>query len=138
MKSFRYIHSVAVWIITAIILILSGVGIYFNIYSAFNCDGIIFKIVSYCILALICLMLCVAVLSVMLKSKYIIKDGLLCLYFGFVSVKTDIKDMVSITLISKGNRLVAEFSNLRFSAIVIAENLYDEFIKANLDKWLAD
>ena len=78
-------------------------------------------------------MLCVAVLSVMLKSKYIIKDGLLCLYFGFVSVKTDIKDMVSITLISKGNRLVAEFSNLRFSAIVIAENLYDEFIKAIKD-----
>lgn len=128
MKTFRYIHSVAVYVMLSVILILSGVGVYFNIYSAFNCDGVIPKIISYCVLAAICLILIAAVGSVIIKSQYVIKDGKLCLYFGVVSVKTDINDMVSITLIKKSNRLVAEFTGSRFSAVVIAPQYFDEFI----------
>lgn len=128
MKTFRYIHSIPVYVMLSVILILSGIGIYFNVYSAFNCGGMVAKIISYCILALICLFLIVAVLSVMIKSQYVIKDGKLCLYFGIISVKTDIADMVSITLIKKSNRLVAEFTRSRFSSIVIASQCFDEFI----------
>lgn len=130
MKKFRYVHSIAVWIMLSVILALSLVGIYFNVYSAINVDDLLAKTISYIVLAVICLALSILVLSVMLCSRYTIKDDYLYLSFGFVRTKNDLKEVLSLTLIEKGNRLVMEFAKNSYAAVVISPELHEEFIDA--------
>ena len=68
------------------------------------------------------------VLSVIFYGRYVIKDGELIQYFGFLKTKTPLKEIVEITHFKKSDKLVVYFSDRKYTIIVIDKQYYEPFI----------
>jgi hypothetical protein len=126
MKSFYYKHSIAVFIMLAVIFLISGLGVYFNIVSALDAE-LIAKKISYIVLGVICLLLDGTVLAIAFFSRYIFKGKTLKVRMGYVSVKHQVDDILALVLVKKSGKLVAQFNDESFAVIVIDKKYYDEF-----------
>lgn len=131
MKTFRFKYSLTVWILLSLVLIFTITGLIWNVFNLIEYSWAgTFRIVTYALIILIIGFLAVLVLSVMLYGRYVIKDGYIYTYFGFIKSKTDIKDVVQITHFKKSDKLVIYFKDKKFTVIVIAPELYEKFILA--------
>lgn len=129
MKKFRFCYSGIVWVMLSAVLALSAFGLYWNVINVLNINlEYAFRAVSNIIIGLINLALFIFVISVMVYGRYVIKDGELISYFGFIKTKTDIKEIVQFTHFKKSNKLVAYFKDSKYTVIVITPNEYEEFI----------
>ena len=129
MKTFRYHHSVAVWVLLAIVVGACGTGAVINFINALNNLDNTFKLISHIIMGAITLIFTIFALSAMIGSKYVIKKDKVYLYFGLFGSSTPIADATDVTFIPARKRLVLVFTYKRFLAIVISPELFDEFVK---------
>lgn len=131
MKSFKFRYSKVVWVLLSVVLILSVLGIVWNVFNliTFINDGAI-KTVAYSLIILLTTFLLVFVISVMAFGRYVIKSESkeLIQYFGFLKSKILISDIVAITHFKKSNKLVAYFKDAKYTVIVISPAEYDDFI----------
>ena len=129
MKSFRFKYSTAVWVLLAIVLILSAVGIVWNVFNFMTfLEESTLKSISYALIVLLTAFLLIFVLSVIFYGRYVIKDGELIQYFGFLKTKTPLKEIVEITHFKKSDKLVVYFSDRKYTIIVIDKQYYEPFI----------
>ncbi len=129
MKKFRFQYSPIVWILISLILVMCVLGFSWNIYNltVYNWSNT-FKIVSYSMLALITFGLIVFSLSLLVYGRYVIKNGQLYTYFGFLRSKINIADIVCITHFKKSNKLVIYLKEQSYSVIVISPDKYNDFV----------
>ena len=66
----------------------------------------------------------------MAYGKYVVDGGYLYSYFGFIKSKIDISEIIEITHFKKSNKLVVYFKDGKYTVIVIASELYDNFVIA--------
>lgn len=131
MKSFKFKYTPMVWVLLAIVLLLSIAGLCWNVFNLVNYLWAgTFKIVTYSLLIALTGALCVLVVSVIIYGRYKIKNGALYTYFGIFHNKTDINEIVEITHFKKSDKLVVYFSDQKYSVIVIDSKEYDEFVLA--------
>ncbi|MBO7344774.1 MAG: PH domain-containing protein [Clostridia bacterium] len=131
MKSFKFKYSTAVWVLLFLVLILSAVGICWNVFNLITFfNESTFKAVSYSLIILLTAFMLVFVLSVIFYGKYAIKDGFLVQYFGFLKTKTPISEIVEITHFKKSDKLVVYFADQKYTVIVISPEFYEQFILA--------
>lgn len=129
MKRFKFRYSVAVWVLLALVLLLSIISFCWNVYNVIHFKGDqTFKLISYYVIALITIFLSIFVVSIMAYGKYVVKKGFLYTYFGFIKSKTDINDIVGITHFKKSNKLVMYFKSHEYTVIVISPEEYERFI----------
>ena len=130
MKKFRFKYSATVWVLLAVVVILSTAGMVWNIFNLkeYLWAGA-FKVTVYALIVLITAFLSLFALSVMAYGYYVIKKDCLYTQFGFVGSKVKISEITEITHFKKSNKLVAYFKDEKYSVIVIEEQNYDEFIK---------
>ena len=129
MKSFKFRYSIAVWVLLALVLLLSIISFAWNVFNVIHFKGTEqVKIISFYVIAIITAGLSVFVVSVMAYGRYVIKNGKLYTCFGLVKFKTDVKDIAGITHFKKSNKLIAYFSSQEYSVIVIAPEDYDRFV----------
>ena len=82
MKSFRYNHSIAVWILLGVIILSCGAGAVINVINAVhNLDNTV-KMVGHIIIAAITFVLFVLSFSVAISSKYYVKNDNVVLAVG--------------------------------------------------------
>lgn len=131
MKSFRFKYSTTVWVLLSLVIVLSAVGIVWNAFNfiTFMHESTI-KAVSYALIILLTAFLFAFVLSVVFYGKYVIKDGCIVQYFGFLKTKTPVKDIVEITHFKKSDKLVVYFCDKKYTVIVISPEYYEQFILA--------
>lgn len=131
MNSFKFRYSKSVWVLLIIVLILSALGIGWNVFNlvTFLNEGAI-KIVAYSLIILLTAFLFVFVLSVMACGRYLIKDNYLIQNFGFISTKTPLSAVLSIIHFKKSDKLVVYFKDAKYTVIVISPTEYDDFISA--------
>ena len=129
MKKFRFQYSPIVWILISLILVMCVLGFSWNIYNltVYNWSNT-FKVVSYSMLALITFGLIVFSLSLLVYGRYVIKNGQLYTYFGFLRSKINIADIVCITHFKKSNKLVIYLKEQAYSVIVISPDKYNDFV----------
>ena len=132
MKKFRFKYSPVVWLLLAVVLVLSVGGLVWNIFNLveFYSFKQTFDLVSYGVIIAVCAFLVVFVLAVIFYGNYVIKGQTLYTYFGFFRAKMKIDDIVGISLFKKSNKLVVYFKEQEYSIIVIDQNLYDDFVVA--------
>ncbi len=128
MKSFRFKYSPIVWVLLGLVIAIFLTGLGFNIFNIAVTKEQGFKLVSYWIMAGVTGLVLLLAISVAIFGKYVIKKGYVYSYFGIVSSKIAIEDIVEIVHFKKSNSLVAYFSDNNFSVIVIAPELFDEFV----------
>ena len=75
--------------------------------------------------------LAVLIVSMLVKSQYILTDKELILQFGFVKSKYAIKKIFSARVFKKSNKLTVYFDDFKtkYMVIVVREDWYDEFVK---------
>ena len=95
MKSFKFRYSNTVWILLALVLVLSLAGLIWNIFNLieFLPTGS-YKVGTYSLIVVLTAILTLLVISVMVYGRYIIKDGKLYSYFGFIRSKMEINDII--------------------------------------------
>lgn len=131
MKKFRFEYSKLVWILLSLVLVLVAIGITWNIFNLieYSFAGA-FKIVSYSLIVALLTLLLVIVISVMLCSKYVVKDGFVHSYIGIFKNKTDVKDISCFVLFKKSNKLVVYYKDNKYSVVLLSPNDYDDFVLA--------
>ena len=142
MKVFKFMYSKLVITLLILVIPLAAAGLGWNIYNliTFIGDGIL-RVVTYSLTVAITAALLVFIISVLAYGRYVIKDGKLYCYFGFIRTKTDISEIVRITHFMKSDKLVIYLKKAEYSVIVISPEEYGAFInelKNNNDKILVD
>ncbi len=128
MKSFRYLHSLAVWILLGLIIVLCGAGCVLNVINAIANVAIPVKFGLNLFIAIITFVMVIFALSAVISSKYYVKKGSLILAFGLLRSKTPLKEAECITFIPFKKKLVVIFTDNRFLSIVIDPDLFSEFV----------
>ncbi len=129
MNGFRFRYSKSVWVLLIIALLLSALGVGWNVLNlvTFLNEGVL-KVVAYSLIILLTTLLFVFVVSVMVYGRYVVKDGNLIQYFGLLANKTPLSDIQSIIHFKKSDKLVVYFKDAKYTVIVIAPAEYDDFI----------
>ena len=131
MKSFRFKYSVTVWVLLSVILAVSMAGMVWNIFCITQYVGINTKrVISGAILCVLSLVLFTLSFSIMIYGKYVIKNGNLNSYLGIIKSSFDLTALTEIIHFKKSNKLVAYFGEKTFVIILIAPELYEQFILA--------
>lgn len=129
MKKFNFKYSKSVLLLLVLVVVLSAGGCAWNIAYALQYVGLnTTKVVTSLIICFLCAFLTVFALSALLYGKYVIKNGYLICYFGFIKSKINIKEATEITHFKKSDKLVLYYSNDKYSVIVIGNELYEDFI----------
>lgn len=130
-SSFKFRYAPTVWALLFVVLILSIVGCGWNILNLIEYSFLgAFKTVTYALLVLATGFLGITVISIMVYGRYVVKDGTLYTYFGFIRNKTLISDIIGVTHFKKSNKLVVYFKDDKYTVIVISPEEYDSFISA--------
>lgn len=131
MKSFKFRYSGVVWILLALVTILSFIGLGWNIFSLTEYFGINqIKTVSHFIMSGLCALLAFTTLSIIIYGRYKIKKGCLITYLGYLKSKVKIQEVTELVHFTKSNKLVAYYKDDKYSIIVISPEDYDDFVLA--------
>jgi hypothetical protein len=128
MKSFRYLHSKAVWVLLGLITVLCSAGCVLNVINAIANVKIPIKFGLNVFIAIVTFAMVIFAISVIISSKYYVKKDCLVLSFGLIHSKTSLKEAESITFIPFKNKLVMFFTDNRYLSIVIDPNSFSEFV----------
>ncbi len=131
MKKFRFKYSTSVWLLLALVVVLSVAGMVWNIFNIkeYMWAGA-FKVSIYAIIVAITACLAIFSISVMACGFYVIKGEYLYTRFGIVASKIKINDVTQIVHFKKSDKLVVYYGEDKYTVIVISPLEYDEFIKA--------
>ena len=131
MKSFKFRYSTTVWILLALVVILSVSGLAWNVFNVFAYKGTdTFKIISYVIIAILTLCLFIFSVSAVLYGRYVIKKDCVTVYFGLFKTKIALNEITEVVHFKKSNKLVAYFTNDSYSVIIISPEDYSNFVLA--------
>lgn len=129
MKSFKFKLRPIVWILLAVVILFSLVGIGWNIYSVITYLGInTLKMVSALIIAILCVLLTVVAISMLIVNKYVVKDGEIIAYFGIIKTKVSISDVKEIVHFKKSDKLVIYSSDDNYSVLLLGKEDFDDFV----------
>ncbi len=131
MKSFKLKYSPVIWILLALVILLSVCGLAWNLFTIIEFAGLrTYKVISAGILCALCLALTVLSLSVVFYGKYSIKGNHLYSCFGIIKSKIDINVITHVIHFKKSDKLVVYFENKGFIIILISPSYYQDFILA--------
>ncbi|MBE7087029.1 MAG: hypothetical protein E7369_01865 [Clostridiales bacterium] len=129
MKKFRFNYPTVVWVLIALVCLLSVAGLVWNIYNLIYFFPIsVVKTVGYIIIVLLNGALSVVAISLVVYGRYVIKDGYIYACFGIIRTKYEIADVVEVAYFKKTDKLVVYFSDAKYTVIVISPTDYDEFV----------
>jgi hypothetical protein len=131
MKKFKFEYSKTVWILLSLVTLLVFSGIGWNIFNLieYSFAGA-FKIIVYALLVFFLLLLGVIVISIMVGSKYVVKDGFVYVWLGVFPSKIDVKDISCFVHFKKSNKLVAYYEQDRYTVLLISPDKYESFVLA--------
>ena len=129
MKKFKFKFSPLVWTLLFLVLALSIAGLGFNVFNLINYiprgAG---KIVVYAVMIVLIIFLMVIDLSIIILGAFVIDDEFLTARFGIIKTRLKVKDITSIILNKKTNKLVAYTKDDKYLVVVINESEYDDFV----------
>lgn len=92
--------------------------------------------ISHLLLFFMCLFLTALILSMLIRSQYIITDKRITVQFGFIKQNYEIKNVYSVHLFKGMNKLAVYFDDFKtkYAVIVVKEIWYDDFVQTLLSK----
>ena len=131
MKKFTFKYTPTIWVLLSVVLGLTLAGIGFNVFNLVNYipSGTTNTIIYSVIIALVSVLMVIDI-SFMVAGRYLIKDKVLFVCFGFFKSKISLDDVRAIVLFKKSNKLVLYYGQDKYTVIMIADTLYDDFVIA--------
>ena len=126
MKKFKFKFSPLIWTLLFVVLGLCLAGLGFNVFNLINYIPLgATKIVIYALMIALITFLIVLDVSIILFGYFTIDDKLLCAKFGLIKTK-----ITNVVLQKKDGKLVVYASDEKYLVVVIAPELYDDFVLA--------
>lgn len=90
--------------------------------------------ISYVLLFFVSVFLAVIIISMLIRSQYVINDQYLIMQFGIIRSKYELKKIASVHLFQGAKKLAVYFDDNRYMAIVVNDAWFDDFVKTLTDK----
>ena len=137
MKTFKYKFTRLLKALMILGMVLCGVGFGVNLYycitnGARHAADPVYPIMQYVLMFFVTVVLFALLLSIMLRSAYVIDGKFFKTRFGFITSKYDVEKIENITLDRKTDKLTVSFTSGEFIVVVVKQEWYDEFITALL------
>ena len=137
MKIFKYKFTRLLKALMILAMVLCVVGFGVNLYYCItngtrHAADPVYPIMQYVLMFFVTVVLFVLLLSIMLRSAYVIDGKFFKTRFGFITSKYDVEKIENITLDRKTNKLTVTFSGGEFIVVVVKQEWYEEFITALL------
>lgn len=128
MKQFRFKYSPLVLVLIGLVLVISLLGLGFNIFNIIVTKEQGFKLISYYIIVVLTAFILILAISIAVYGKYKIKNGYLYSYFGFILSKIKIEDIAEIVHFKDSDKLVLYTKDNAYTIIVIDPKYYNDFV----------
>ncbi|MCM1439120.1 MAG: hypothetical protein NC131_07935 [Roseburia sp.] len=138
MKTFKYKFTKVMVALMILGMVLCGVGFAVNLYYCIT-NGIshaadpVYPIMQYVLMFFVTVVLFALLLSILLRSAYVIDGKYFKTRFGFITSKYDTEKIEGVLLDKKTNKLTVNFTSGEFIVIVVKQEWYDDFISALLE-----
>ena len=129
-KYFKYKFTPTLIVLAIAVILLCVAGMIVSIYriARFGIAGFSDALKSPLLIA-ICVFCIVLMISVLVKSQYIVDDTHYTTQFGFIKSKFPIKDVTKLELNTDNQKLTVFFGE-QFSVLSLSPEWNDEFINA--------
>ncbi|MDE6690947.1 MAG: hypothetical protein K2K04_03165 [Clostridia bacterium] len=137
MKTFKYKFTRLLKALMIVGMVLCAVGFGINLFycitnGARHAADPVYPIMQYVLMFFVTVVLFVLLLSIMVRSAYVIDGKVFKTRFGFIVSKYDVEKIENITLDRKTDKLTVTFTNKEFMVIVVKQEWYEEFITSLL------
>ncbi len=130
MKKYKFQFSktmYAVFILGAL-LCLAGVGA--SIYRiASGSVATDYDWIGVCVMIFACLFLVALIISMLIRSVYVVDEKYFTLWLGFIRTRYELKQINSVHLFEGAGRLVVYYKDNGYAAVVIKRDEFDDFIQ---------
>ena len=137
MKTFKYKFTRLLKALMIVGMVLCVVGFGVNLYycvtnGAKHGADPVYPVMQYVLMFFVTVVLFVLLLSILVRSAYVIDGKFFKTRFGFIVSKYDVEKIDSITLDRKTVKLTVTFKSGEFMVIVVKQDWYEEFVTALL------
>lgn len=131
-KRFKIKFSPAILVLCVAILLLCLVGIGVSVWriNRFGINGFN-DVIKYPFLIAVCLFCIVIVISLLIRSQYLVNGETLITQFGIIKSKSSVKEITSILLDRDLNKLTVYFGE-QYSVISVSPEWNEDLVRALL------
>ena len=130
MRTFRFRFSKLIILLQIAAMVLAAAAIAYTVYRMITLGfGDASLIIQYVLLLLFGLGAIVIFSAMLIRSVYIVGKNEIILRFGLIKSVYKIKEIESIRLFSKTNKLVLYFKNEKYTVISVKPEWYNDFIR---------
>ncbi len=130
MRTFRFRFSKTIILLQIAAMILAAAAI---VYTAYRMATVGFGsaplIIQYVVLLLFGVLALIIFSAMLIRSVYVVGKKEIVLRFGLIKTVYKIKDIESIRLFSKTNKLVLYFKNEKYTVISVKPEWFNDFIR---------
>ena len=130
MRTFRFRFSKTIILLQIAAMILAAAA---TVYTAYRMATVGFGsaslIIQYVVLLLFGVLALVIFSAMLIRSVYVVGKKEIVLRFGLIKTVYKIKDIESIRLFSKTNKLVLYFKNEKYTVISVKPEWFNDFIR---------
>lgn len=135
-KQYKFQFSVLIYVMFGIGLALAGAGIGLTVWRIITqgADGV-YQWLQHILILLMSGLLTVIIISMLIKSQYILYDDNFVLQFGLIRTKYELKKIYSVHLFKGAGKLAVYFDDFKtkYVMVVVKESWYDDFVKTLLE-----
>lgn len=130
MRSFRFRFTKLIYVLQVAAMILAAGAIAYTVYRMLTRGfGDPSLIIQYVLLLLFGVGALVIFSAMLIRSVYTVGEKEIVLRFGLIKSVYKIKEIESIRLFSKTNKLVLYFKNEKYTVISVKPEWYSDFIR---------
>ena len=130
MRTFRFRFSKTIILLQIAAMILAAAAIVYTAYRMATVGfGSASLIIQYVVLLLFGVLALVILSAMLIRSVYVVGKKEIVLRFGLIKTVYKIKDIESIRLFSKTNKLVLYFKNEKYTVISVKPEWFNDFIR---------
>ena len=130
MRTFRFRFSKLIILLQIAAMVLAAAAIAYTVYRMITLGfGDASLIIQYVLLLLFGVGAIVIFSAMLIRSVYIVGKNEIILRFGLIKSVYKIKEIESIRLFSKTNKLVLYFKNEKYTVIPVKPEWYNDFIR---------
>lgn len=130
MRTFRFKFSKTIILLQIAAMILAAAAIVYTAYRMATVGfGSASLIIQYVVLLLFGVLALVIFSAMLIRSVYVVGKKEIVLRFGLIKTVYKIKDIESIRLFSKTNKLVLYFKNEKYTVISVKPEWFNDFIR---------
>ncbi len=139
-KKYKFNYSPLACVLFGLGLALSVAGIGVTTWQFLGFLGgdisSVYEWMKYILLYIASVLLAVILVSMLIRSQYVLTDKQLILQFGFIKTKHDLKTIYSVHLFKGSGKLAVYFDDFKtkYVIIVVKERWYDDFVHSLLER----